>query len=229
MPVIFYYYSTINYLLLSCRVIIILMAILKNGIEGAFSGKIGTAVGTTWRGLNIIRSRPKPPTQFSEKQRANQMKMKVAQDFLRRMVEPIRIGFRDDTIVPTAYNIGLSFLKRHALTGDYPDIRVDFPAVKVAQGVLALPDDLQIETEGSQLIFSWSASAGGNARHDDQLMIVLWNDANKTSQYSLQAYRSAGQFNWQPGFAFAGAHVWAAFIRQDRSMQSESRYLGELV
>jgi hypothetical protein len=205
------------------------MAILKNGIDGAFSGKIGTAVGTTWRGLKIIRSRPKPPTQFSEKQLVNQMKMKVAQDFLRRMVEPIRIGFRDDTIVPTAYNIGLSYLKRHALTGEYPNISVDFPAVKIAQGLLAMPDDIQIEAEGGQLMITWSAITEGNARHDDQLMIVLWNDTDKTSQYILQAYRSAGQFNWQPGFEFAGSHAWAAFIRQDRSMQGESVYLGQVI
>ena len=205
------------------------MAILKNGIEGAFSGKIGTAVGTTWRGLNIIRSRPKPPTHFSERQLANQMKMKVAQDFLRRMVAPIRIGFRDDSIVPTAYNTGLANLKKYALTGEYPDIRVDFPAVKIAHGILEMPDNIQMEADGSQLMISWSDSAEGNARHDDQLLIVLWNDTDKASQYSLQAYRSAGQFSWQPAFAFEGAHVWAAFVRQDRSMQSESVYLGQVV
>ena len=171
------------------------MAILKNGIDGAFSGKVGTVVGTTWRGLTIIRSRPKTPAGFSEKQLANQMKMKVAQDFLRRLVEPVRIGFRDDSIVPTAYNTGLSYLKKHALTGEYPEIRVDFPAVKVAQGRLAIPDDIQMEAAGGQLMISWSGLTEGNARHDDQLMVVLWNDADKTSQYSLQAYRSAGQFS----------------------------------
>jgi len=205
------------------------MAILKNGIDGAFSGKVGTVVGTTWRGLKIIRSRPKTPASFSEKQLANQMKMKVAQDFLRRLVEPIRIGFRDDSIVPTAYNTGLSYLKKHALTGEYPEIRVDFPAVKIAQGRLAIPDDIQMDAAGGQLIISWSGLTEGNARHDDQLMVVLWNDADKTSQYSLQAYRSAGQFSWQPDFAFAGVHVWAAFVRQDRSMQSESVYLGQVM
>ncbi|NEU07756.1 hypothetical protein GZH53_05480 [Flavihumibacter sp. R14] len=61
---------------------------------------------------------------------------------------------------------------------------------------------------------------------DDQLLIILWNDAIKTSQYSLQAYRSAGQFSWEPAFDFAGSHVWVAFVRQDRSLQSDSQYLG---
>ena len=57
------------------------MAVLKNDINDPFSGKIGTAVGSTWRGLNVIQSRPKPPAHFSVKQLANQMKMKEAQSF----------------------------------------------------------------------------------------------------------------------------------------------------
>ena len=147
------------------------MAILKNGIDGPFSGKIGTAVGTTWRGLNIIRSRPKPSTQFSQKQLANQLRMKVAQDFLRRMVEPIRIGFRDDTIVPTAYNSAISYIKKHALTGEYPDIMVDFPAVKISKGMLGMPDGITMQANDSVIEFSWSDSLEDNARHDDQLLI----------------------------------------------------------
>jgi len=204
------------------------MAILKNGIDGPFSGKIGTAVGTTWRGLNIIRSRPKPPTQFSPKQLANQLKMKVVQDFLSRMVEPLRIGFRDDTVVPTAYNTAVAYHKKFALTGEYPDITVSFPAVKIAQGLLGMPEDISMETNGGRLDISWSEVSEDNCRHDDQLLIVLWNDVNKASQYSLQAYRSAGHFSWEPAFGFSGCHVWTAFIRQDRTMQSDSRYLGLL-
>lgn len=35
------------------------MATLNKGILGGFSGKVGTVVGANWRGLDIIRSRPK--------------------------------------------------------------------------------------------------------------------------------------------------------------------------
>lgn len=112
------------------------MEILKNGINGAFSGKIGTAVGSNWRGLDVIRSRPKPPTHFSDKQLANQMRMKVVQDFLKQLVEPLRIGFRDDNILPTAYKSALSYLKSLPWPGNTPDLSINVSAVKIAQASL---------------------------------------------------------------------------------------------
>ena len=205
------------------------MAILKNGINGPFSGKIGTAVGTSWRGLNIIRSRPKPPTDFSDDQLANQMRMIVVQDFLKQFVVPIRIGFRNDAIVPSAYNSALSYHKKFALAGKYPAISVNLPAVKIASGDLWMPEDITMQNDSIHIEVSWTNTTEGNAQRDDQLLLVLWDERKQAMQYSLQAYRSTGHFVWEPGFGLPGAHVWAAFIRQDRTMQSESKYLGVLV
>ena len=202
------------------------MAIIKDGINGPFRGRIGGAVGSNWRGLNVIRSRPKPPTHFSEKQLANQMKMKVAQEFLKHLVEPVRIGFRDDLILPTAYNTAVSYHKKFALAGEYPHLTINVAAVKISQGLLWIPADIAMQFDDTRLELSWSNHTMDNARHDDQLLLVLWDETKKIARYSLQAYRSAGQFSWESDFSFAGAHVWAAFIRQDRSMQSESTYLG---
>jgi hypothetical protein len=205
------------------------MAIVKDGINGPFRGKVGAAVGSTWRGLNVIRSRPKPPTRFSPKQLANQMRMTVTMEFLKQLVEPIRIGFRDDLIVPTAYNSAISYHKKFALAGEYPHLTINVAAVKISQGQLWIPNEMAMQFDDTHLELTWSSNAEDNARHDDQLLLVLWDGSRKIARYSLQAYRSAGQFNWEPDFAFAGAHVWAAFIRQDRSMQSESIYLGAVI
>lgn len=205
------------------------MAIVKDGINGPFRGKVGAAVGSTWRGLNVIRSRPKPPTHFSEKQLANQMKMKVAMEFLKQLVEPIRIGFRDELIVQTAYNSAISYHKKFALSGEYPHLTINVAAVKISQGQLSLPENIAMQYDDTRLELTWSGSTEENARNDDQLLLVLWDETKKLAQYSLQAYRSAGQFSWEPEFLDAGVHVWAAFIRQDRSMQSESIYLGRVL
>ena len=34
------------------------MGTFKNGILGGFSGTLGPAVGSSWKGINVIRSRP---------------------------------------------------------------------------------------------------------------------------------------------------------------------------
>lgn len=205
------------------------MAIIRNGINGPFSGKIGDTVGTSWRGLSIIRSRPKPPVHFSEKQLANQMKMKVVQLFLKQLVEPVRIGFKDDSIIPTAFNSALSYHKKFALAGEYPDLSMNMAAVKISRGMLFIPAEILMEWDDTGLHLSWTKNLEENAKSDDQLLLVLWNETKKMTQYSLQAYRSAGQFSWEPNFPLTGSHLWAAFIRQDRSMQSESKYLGVIL
>jgi hypothetical protein len=155
--------------------------------------------------------------------------MRVAQAFLKFLVEPLRIGFRDDSILPTAYNSAVSYHKKFAIAGNYPDLHLDMSLVKVSQGPLWIPEDISMQNDDDTIGISWNNSLEENSRRDDQLLLVLWDETKQASQYSLQAYRSAGQFSWEPGFGAPGAHVWAAFIRQDRSMQSESKYLGVLV
>lgn len=204
------------------------MAILKHGINGPFSGKVGSVVGTTWKGIDIIRSRPKPPTHFSDPQLANQMRMTMVQDFLRQLIEPLRIGFRDDFILPAAYHSAVSYHKKFAFAGEYPNLFIDLPKVKIAQGTLWIPEEITIQNDDAHIELTWSTNMEDNARHDDQLLLVLWDETKQSAQYTLQAYRSAGEFVWEPASLASGCHVWAAFVRQDRSMQSESLYLGVL-
>lgn len=202
------------------------MAIIKNGINGGFSGKVGSVVGTTWRGLDIIRSKPKPPVKFSEKQLANQLKMKLVQLFLKKMVEVVRIGFRDETIIPTAFNSALSYNKKNAIRGAYPDLLLDYALVRIAQGELYIPEEISFSQDDAGVHVEWNDSLKENAKRDDQLLLVIWDEETSTCEYSLQAYRSNGKFSLMPQQLKAGMHIWAAFIRHDRSIQSNSVYLG---
>lgn len=115
------------------------------------------------------------------------------------------------------------------MAGEYPAISINLPAVKIATGDLWIPEDITMQNDSIHIELSWTNSLEENAQRDDQLLLVLWDETKQAMQYSLQAYRSAGHFIWEPGYEFPGANVWAALIRQDRTMQSESRYLGVLV
>nr|WP_294898522.1 DUF6266 family protein [uncultured Pedobacter sp.] len=205
------------------------MAIIKNGINGGFSGKVGNVVGTTWRGLEIIRSKPCPPQKFSEKQLANQLKMKLVQLFLKKMVEVVRIGFRDETIIPTAFNSALSYNKKNAIIGTYPDLVLDYTLVRLAQGHVYMPASITFSQDDAGIYLEWDSILKENARRDDQLLLVVWDKESSTCEYSLQAYRSNTKFSFLPQQLRAGMYIWAAFIRHDRSMQSNSVYLGVTV
>lgn len=59
------------------------MAEIELGILGGVRGKVGTVVGSTWRGKNVIRSKPrKSRRQASDKQVDQRRKFKIVANFL---------------------------------------------------------------------------------------------------------------------------------------------------
>ncbi len=60
------------------------MGTFEKGYLGGFSGKVGTAVGSTWKGLNVLRSRPprKRKGQPSDLQLQSQAKFGLITNFL---------------------------------------------------------------------------------------------------------------------------------------------------
>lgn len=78
------------------------MAKYLKGILGPFTGLVGTVVGATWKGIQIMRSRPvKPggiPTEAQERQRAA---FALTMQFLRPIADVLTIGFQ-------AYRDGLT-------------------------------------------------------------------------------------------------------------------------
>ena len=65
------------------------MGKFRNGILGGFQGKVGTVIGSTWRGEDIMRALPKKvakrPTELQLLQR---IKFKAVSEFL----NPLRNG-----------------------------------------------------------------------------------------------------------------------------------------
>ena len=71
------------------------MAIIKNGILGGFSGKVGTVVGVTWRDIDVMRALAKPRTSaVSPAELLQRAKMGTVSSFLQPMRDFLEIGFR---------------------------------------------------------------------------------------------------------------------------------------
>ena len=60
------------------------MGTFEKGYLGGFSGKVGTAVGSSWKGLNVLRSNPpsKRKGQPTEAQLQRQAKFSLITAFL---------------------------------------------------------------------------------------------------------------------------------------------------
>ena len=69
------------------------MAIIKRGILGGFSNKIGNVVGTSWKGISVMRSLPQsvhnPKTELQEEQRTNfAVASKLGSQLLDAVIKP---------------------------------------------------------------------------------------------------------------------------------------------
>src|SRR5262245_6324494 len=133
------------------------MARLKNGIMGGFSGKIGPVVGASWKGKHYIRSRPAPRTKpFSQAQLEHQAKFSLAADFLLSMRSVLAIGFPEKASQMSGYNAALKQVFSRAITGQYPDLRIDYSQVLISDGDLFGTDGYSIRSEDEHIVLTWN-------------------------------------------------------------------------
>lgn len=92
------------------------MATISKGILGGFSGKIGTVVGASWRGKDIIRSVPKSTKrQPSDLQLIQQLKFGKVIDFL-QPIRPIQnLYFGGKVKYQSRFNQATSYALKHAV------------------------------------------------------------------------------------------------------------------
>ncbi|HAP96614.1 DUF6266 family protein, partial [Epilithonimonas hominis] len=86
------------------------MATLSKGILGGFSGKVGPVVGANWRGMDVIRSRPKSSKRNpTEKQLEQQLKFKLAISFLQPIKSIQSLYFGMGSGVKSRVNMAVSY------------------------------------------------------------------------------------------------------------------------
>ena len=135
------------------------MGILENGVLGRFRGRVGNTVTYKLMGKDVIRmigENNKPP---SVKQLAGRQGMGVVVHFLAQIKGFIDAGFclvaKEANKYPN--NLALSFNKKYALQGEYPDIAMHYSKVLVAQGSLQPAQNPAVQLVAEGLKFSWDA------------------------------------------------------------------------
>ena len=156
------------------------MGTIKQGILGGFSGKVGTVIGSSWKGQAVMRgialhiANPK-----TDKQIAQREKFAVVSKFLNSMAQFIRIGFKNFAIGMTQVNAAFSYNIKNATQGTYPNIAIDFPNALVSRGNLppAL-NDAAASTVAATVAFTWlDNSSEAGASDTDTSLIVIYSPA----------------------------------------------------
>lgn len=201
------------------------MARVIEGINGAFSGKVGTVVGYTRNGVGIMRSLPrkssKAPTQ---KQLDNQQKMRVAQAWLKYLITYVRVGFKNYSQKQHAFGSALSYLKLNAIKEDFT---VDPAKMLISWGELKQPESAAVSNpEPGILEFTWVP-----VRHDKDHAIVVAHHPGSDKHFGdvSGAKRSTGKHIQEyKGLKGVEVEVYLGFVSEEREKCCNSVYLGRV-
>ncbi len=86
------------------------MGTIRQGILGGFSGKVGTVVGGSWKGISFMRAQAKSiKNPRTEKQMNQRAKFSISMVFLKPMTDILRTGFKLYANNQSAFNAAKSY------------------------------------------------------------------------------------------------------------------------
>lgn len=208
------------------------MAKFNNGVNGPFRGKLGTVVGSSWKGIPYMKSRPIRTKKATKGELANRARFKIAQQWLSPLLDYVRVGWKGYTPTVEGFIAAKSYLMKNAMEGTGTDSKIIPSKMLVSYGELPLSESISVKViENNQLQFSWDTTIPQNASMYDQAMLLAY-DATVKDQFPCD--KITGQFRYvgsdtlqvEKGLSY---HVYMAFVADDRSRQSMSVYLGEFI
>ncbi len=151
------------------------MGKLYGGIYGRVHGKVGNLVHYQLGGVEVIRMAGKHTAPPSVKQLVCRMEMAVVVAFFKPMVEFINMGYRAEAALAGKQpnNLAVSYNKKYALCGSYPDIMIDYAKARVTQGTLAVADGAAVSAENEGLKFTWEVPADLDWKEQGHLAMTL--------------------------------------------------------
>src|SRR5690606_15515817 len=151
------------------------MARYDNGPLGGFSGKLGTVVGTTWRGQNVMRSLPEPSTKkFSAAQLLQQLRLKTIQEFLGPMKGLLCETFGSKTGKNPPYNNAMSYHMNEALLQTEDGVAINYPKVLIAKGGLCAMEQAVLQNTAPQTFtLTWLDNSNQALAYPNDLLIVV--------------------------------------------------------
>jgi hypothetical protein len=202
------------------------------GVLGGFTGKVGTVVGSNWRGIEYMRHKgkksKKPPT---EAQLEQQAKFGLGVSFTSTINELLMKSFRGDD-KKTGANTALSLLLFTAITGTYPAFDIDYSQVLVSKGKRPKADLPVATANGSGAIgYTWSDNALVTADYqlDKTVLVVHCPDLKESIFVIGGAARPTETDSISvPNFIGKQVHTWFAFVSPDGQSFSGSTYTGAL-
>jgi hypothetical protein len=213
------------------------------GAFGNVSGKIGTVVGCSYRGLNILRGLPSKinPSKISINQKVNRALFKATMDFF-------SIGSADNKLFDafqlkpkekiTKVNAAISYHLTHAIVGEYPDYAIDLSKLRFSRALRSTENGYRAKftIEGLQAKITWELNPyrEKNTQLSDWAVLFFYFSVKDGDEVIFKHYGGAQRSALSSGRSFPKSligeqlHCWIYFRSEDGKLVSETEYLGAL-
>jgi hypothetical protein len=213
---------------------LVIMATIRKGILGGFSGKVGPVIGSTWRGKDVMRSLPKKGNRIATEEQLDQRaKFRLMTQFLAPLRSELSAYFGQPAEDKSRMNLATSYHIREAITGIYPNYAVDYPKTIVTKGeLLGLADPEAATQAGAIVSVSWEDNSGqSQAKANDVLLLFFYNHQLKLWEYRQAATRSAEtvEVTLPQGWTGNTVHCWTSIAASDAKLVANSVYMGGLI
>ena len=167
------------------------MGVIKQGILGGFKGKVGSVIGTSWKGKAVMKSMPlsvaNPRTAGQVLQR-NKFKtiVELASGILASIVKPLWDRFASGM---SGYNAFVSANCDAVL----PNSSLDYNKLVIAKGKMLAPVNVTRVLSGTTCTFGVTHPVGDRfALPTDNIFVLAYSDADSKVIFAGQAVGQRG-------------------------------------
>lgn len=210
------------------------MATIKQGILGAFSGKVAGVVGSSWKGIPVMKSLPpsvaNPKTAKQIEQRSRMSACTAfSQSVLADVIKPLNDRFASRMSGFNAFTSRNIANFEGGVLSKPEDVKIS-PAGNKAQLIDAIAAEAKITKKDAKIEVSSPTIAGsGKALATDKPYLVVYNRSSKKSfGFAPSVTRANEEFivelpddEFEPDDVI---DVWLAYLRADGTVVFETSY-----
>ena len=193
------------------------MGIIRQGILGGFAGTVGAVVGSSWKGIATMRSRPlsvtNPRTNAQVNNRTNFKALSaLGSSLLSGVIKPLNDRFAQRM---SGFN---QFMTWNSNVFSNNGTSFDGASLILSRGRLGVTEISSISTGVDDVAISWSNSVSGSFQNENDRAYVVLVDDNGTviGVSSGVAKRSDGAFVLAVATALpTHYYMYLSFLRED--------------
>lgn len=210
------------------------MAKFINGANGTFSGKVGSVIGSSWRGINYLRGLgKKSKIPATELQRLQRDRFALLVKFMAPLTELLNKGFAGRNLkVATAFSYAVKHNFYGGVVGMAEPLELNYAAFQLSDGNLFKPRGAKADVTANELTVSWNPKETEfNGKLTDNAHVLIYNvtqDLFFTPDAPATRADGAAIATLEDMEAGDLGHAWMFFTDADGKGVSKTAYAGEL-